>query len=626
MKIITRFSSAATILSLVIGLGGVAGFVRPTPAYAAASPSLGTAASFSILAGSEVTNAGASTVSGDIGISPGIGPGPHYVESGSITLGGTLYDADGGGVAAGAMADRNTAYAALAVPGCGTDGGADYTGLGIHELAGEILPPGVYCADSFHLTNGTLTLNGSSTDVWIFKSTSDLIITGAASDVLFTGGGLSCNVWWRVVSTATFDAGSAFVGNVLADTSITMAAGASLDGRALARTAEMTMVGSSVTGPTCSVPSSGSTSGYTGTITVVKTVVNDNGGTALASSFPLFINGVSVTSGMTNSFSFNNNFTPYTVSETSNAQYAQSFSGDCDANGLVYLNPAQNALCVITNNDIGAPVPVPPVPPLIDVVKVPSPLALPDGPGPVEYTYTARNIGTVPMTDVTMVGDTCAPIVLVSGDTNGDNRLDVTETWVHTCTTTLTETHTNTVVATGWANGLSAVDVASATVVVGIPLVPPLIHLTKVPSPLALSAGGGMVTYTETITNPGTVPLTNVTLSDDKCSPMKYISGDTNVNSLLDVTESWKYTCSSNLTVTTTNTAVATGVANGFTVRDFAIATVVVATAVAAPVVPSLPNTGLESTQGIPTWVLFAAGLVVLSSALYVARKLHQEK
>jgi len=483
---------------------------------------LGTASTFSILAGSEVTNTGASTVSGDIGISPGIGPGPHYVESGSTSMGGILYDADGGGIAAGAMADRNDAYADLAVPGCGSDGGTDYTGLGIHELAGEVLPPGVYCADSFHLTNGTLTLSGNSADVWILRSASDLIVTGAASQVVFAGGGLACNAWWGVVSTATFGAGSAFVGNILADTSITMAAGASLDRRAFARTAEVTMSGNAVSGPTCSVPSSSSASGYTGTITVVKTVVNDNGGTAIVSSFPLFINGVAVTSGSTTNFSFSNNAVPYTVSETSNEKYAASFSGDCDANGLVYLNPAQNAICIITNNDIGAPVPVPPVPPLIDVVKVPSPLALPDGPGLVQYTYTARNIGTVPMTNVTMVDDSCSPVVLVSGDTNGDSKLDVTETWKYACSTTLLKTHTNTVVATGWANGLSAVDVASATVVVGVPLVPPLIHVTKVPNPLTLSAGGGTVTYTETITNPGTVPLGAVVLSDDKCSPVNY--------------------------------------------------------------------------------------------------------
>lgn len=618
MKTFARISSGATILSLVIGLGGLAGIVRP--ALAATSPSLGDAADYSVLAGSEVTNVGATTISGDVGISPGIGAPPHYTGFGTVTMGGTIHDADV--PAASAQFDSGIAYAAL-------DQLCDFTYVGVFkELAGEILGPGVHCADSFHLSSGTLTLAGSSSDVWIFKSASDLIITGSSAEVVFTGGGLACNVWWRVVSTATFDAGSAFAGNVLADTSITMAAGASLDGRAFARTAEMTMDGNAISGPTCSAPPASSpSSGYTGTITVVKTVINDNGGTATTSSFPLFIDGVSVTSGMTNNFSFSNNFTPYTVTETSSAQYAQSFSGDCDENGLVYLNPAQNAFCVITNNDIGAPAPVPPVPPLIDVVKVPSPLSLPDGPGSVQYAYTVRNIGTVPMTNVTLVGDTCSPIVLVSGDTDGDKQLDVTETWWHTCTTTLTETHTNTVVATGWANGLSSVDIASATVVVGIPLVPPLIHLTKVPSPLALSAGGGTVTYTETVTNPGTVPLTNVALSDDKCSPMKYVSGDTNGNSLLDVTESWKYTCSSNLTATTTNTAVASGAANGFTVRDLAVATVVVASAVIAPpVIPSLPNTGLEPAQGIPARVLLAAGFVALSSLIYVVRKMRQEK
>ena len=146
---------------------------------------------------------------------------------------------------------------------------------------------------------------------------------------------------------------------------------------------------------------------------------------------------------------------------------------------------------------------VPPVPPLIDVVKVPSPLALPAGPGPVPYTYTLRNIGTVPVTNITMVGDTCSPITLVSGDINANAVLDVSETWTYTCSTTLSATHTNTVVATGWANGVSATDIASATVVVGLPVVPPLIHVTKVPSPLALPAGGGMVTYTETSHQPG---------------------------------------------------------------------------------------------------------------------------
>ena len=221
-----------------------------------------------------------------------------------------------------------------------------------------------------------------------------------------------------------------------------------------------------------------------------------------------------------------------------------------------------------------------PVPPIIDVVKVPNPLALPAGPGPVTYTYTVKNIGTVLMTDVTLVGDTCSPVVLAAGDNNGDAKLDVNETWIYRCSTTLSATHKNTVVATGWANGINAVDVASATVVVGLSVLPPLIHVTEVPSPLILPAGGGAVTYNYTVTNPGTAPLSNVSIVDDKCTGLPgRVSGhpgDLNKNNLLDPGETFLFTCKSNLTKTTTNTATATGSANGLEATDFALVTVVV--------------------------------------------------
>ncbi|EKD33458.1 MAG: hypothetical protein ACD_76C00025G0003 [uncultured bacterium] len=606
MKTFKKFSCYVTAFSLVIGLFSVLGLVAPV-ANAATSPSLATAANFSILAGSEVTNTGATTISADVGISPGIGVPPHYTGFGTVTLGGTIEDANG--TALSAQGDKDLAYAALSAQGCNTT----YIGA-FKELAGETLVPGVYCADSFHLSSGTLTLDGDYSDVWVFKSASDLIITDAASEVVFLGNGQPCNVWWQVVSTATFDAGSSFVGNILASTSITFAAGASLDGRALAGTAEVTMDSTSISGPTClAAPAPGGTSGYTGTINVVKTVINDNGRTNTVTDFPLFINGISVLSGITNNFSFSNSGY-YNVTETTNPNYTRSFSGDCDVNGVVYLNPTENKFCIVTNNDIGAPVVIPPVPPIIDVVKVPNPLSLPAGPGPVTYTYTLRNIGTVPVTNLTMVGDTCSPIVLASGDTNSDAILGLTETWIYNCTTTLTETHTNTVVATGWANGISATDIASATVIVGLPLVPPLIHVTKVPSPLTLLAGGGAVTYTEKITNPGTVALNNVRLTDDKCSPMNYVSGDTNGDVKLDTTETWTYTCRTNLTSTTVNTATAVGEANGYTVRDFAIATVTVATAA-----PALPQTG--SAPMSKTLLTIAIGLLAVSSILYFAKR-----
>ncbi|MCX6797785.1 MAG: ice-binding family protein [Candidatus Falkowbacteria bacterium] len=604
-----KFNKSLIVIGLAVFFGLIGfSFVKPITAQAASSPSLGTAATYSILSGTTVTNVGATSISGNVGISPAGGGGVTGFGTVTFTGGGSVHDSDG--PAATAQTDKNLAYANLAGQGCDTT----YIGA-FKDLAGETLAPGVYCATSFHLS-GTLTLNGNASDVWVFKSTSDLIVSGgAAAKVVFTEGGLPCNVWWRIVSTATFDAGSSLVGNILADTSITFAAGANLDGRALARTALVSLSGNSISGPTCAPPLGHSVQ-FTGTINVVKTVINDNGRTKTVADFPLFINGMPVVSGETNTFLANSD--KYTVTETADSNYTRSFSGDCDSNGVLYLKLDEKAFCVITNNDDGAPIIAPPVPPIIDVVKVPSPLALPDGPGTVTYNYTLHNIGTVPVTDITMVDDTCGPVTFVAGDTNNNAKLEVNETWTYRCSTTLSATHTNTVVATGWANGISAVDIANATVIVGVPVVPPLIHVTKVPSPLTLSAKGGTVTYTEKITNPGTVALSNVLLTDDKCAPLKYISGDTNKDSKLGTTETWTYTCRTSLTKTTTNTAIASGEANGLTVRDFAIVTVVVATAV-----PKLPNTGLVPIGGNTTgnFAILLAVIALISSSLLKKKK-----
>jgi uncharacterized repeat protein (TIGR01451 family) len=220
-----------------------------------------------------------------------------------------------------------------------------------------------------------------------------------------------------------------------------------------------------------------------------------------------------------------------------------------------------------------------------------------------------------------MVDDTCKSITFISGDTNANNNLDVNETWIYSCSTTLSATHTNTVVATGWANGISAIDIANATVIVGAPVVPPLIHVTKAPNPLTLPVEGGVVTYTERITNPGTVALSNINLTDDKCSPINYISGDVNNDAKLDPSETWTYTCKTKLTQTTTNTAIATGTANGLTARDFAIATVVVANAITKtiPVVIKLPNTGITpNDNNLPEKIVILISIFILVLVLAV--------
>ena len=84
-------------------------------------------------------------------------------------------------------------------------------------------------------------------------------------------------------------------------------------------------------------------------LTLVKTVINDNGGTKVVADFPLKVGTTGVTSGV------KNEFTPgtYTASETPQAGYAASvWGGDCSATGSVTLLPGDNKVCTITNDDI----------------------------------------------------------------------------------------------------------------------------------------------------------------------------------------------------------------------------------------------------------------------------------
>ena len=69
-----------------------------------------------------------------------------------------------------------------------------------------------------------------------------------------------------------------------------------------------------------------------------------------------------------------------------------------------------------------------------------------------------------------------------------------------------------------------------------------LINITKTADPLALSSGPGTVTYTYQVTNPGTEALSDVTVSDDKLSPVSYDDGDVNADDLLQPDEIWIYT------------------------------------------------------------------------------------
>jgi type VI secretion system secreted protein VgrG len=203
---------------------------------------LGTAASFAVLAGSTVTNTGATILNGDLGVSPGTaitGFPPGIVN-------GTTHDDDG--VAAGAQSDLTTAYNDAA-------GRTPATSVGGFIGAGQTLLPGVYNASSSLDVGGSLTLDaqGDPSAVFIFQVGSTLV-TDSSSQVNLIGGAQACNVFWQVGSSATLGTGSSFQGTILALTSITVTTGDTVQGRALARNGAVTLDDDVITTPTCAIP------------------------------------------------------------------------------------------------------------------------------------------------------------------------------------------------------------------------------------------------------------------------------------------------------------------------------------------------------------------------------------
>jgi hypothetical protein len=246
------------------GLGLLALTLLVTAGFAtsaqAATVGLGTLDSFAVLGHTTVTNTGPSVITGDVGLSPGTSaPGfpPGMVN-------GTFHINDS--VAAKAQDDLTTAYNDAA--------GRSSTATVAADLAGQTLTPGVYSAASTMGLSGALTLDAENNPnaVFVFQVGSGLNIA-SASHVLLTRGAQSCNVFWKVGSSAVIDSSAVFVGNVMANQSISMKTAATLDGRVLARNGAVTLDTNTITRSRCATGttggggsggSGGSTGGSTG--------------------------------------------------------------------------------------------------------------------------------------------------------------------------------------------------------------------------------------------------------------------------------------------------------------------------------------------------------------------------
>ncbi|MEL6813113.1 MAG: Ig-like domain-containing protein, partial [Bacteroidota bacterium] len=157
----------------------------------------------------------------------------------------------------------------------------------------------------------------------------------------------------------------------------------------------------------------------------------------------------------------------------------------------------------------------------------------------IDYTFTVTNEGNVTLANISVTDplleapNPIVPIVFVSGDTDGDDQLDVDETWVYTATYTITQididagqvTNQATAEGTLLSNGTIVTDLSDDEVVTEDD--PTVTTLCQNPAIALLKVGtfiddngnqcadpGESIEYEFTVVNVGNVTLSDITVTD----------------------------------------------------------------------------------------------------------------
>ncbi|MEI8067229.1 MAG: ice-binding family protein [Actinomycetes bacterium] len=236
-----KLKRSLTIFATTFLTASTIGLVTSLPSQAATSPALGASSNFAVLSSAGLVNAGASSIQGDIGMSPTI----SYTDSGSIATSSGIHFNDAS--AASAIASANAAYSAAAASTPATPITTD--------LGTQTLVPGTYAAAAGLNINGTLTLDGQNNPsaVFIFQTPATLA-TGAASHVTLINGAQACNVFWQVGAIATLGANSDFKGTLLGNAGIGVGSTSSIAGRLFALHGTISLNANSIVKPNCVTP------------------------------------------------------------------------------------------------------------------------------------------------------------------------------------------------------------------------------------------------------------------------------------------------------------------------------------------------------------------------------------
>jgi uncharacterized repeat protein (TIGR01451 family) len=172
----------------------------------------------------------------------------------------------------------------------------------------------------------------------------------------------------------------------------------------------------------------------------------------------------------------------------------------------------------------------------------------------IDYEMIVTNTGNEPLkvslTDVKCDGTPAPP----SGVNPATDTLAAGASWTFTCSHVIVAadgaSYTNTVSVTGTDAGQHQVGPATDSVVANV--LDPQVAVVKTGA--AFAYHGDTVTFSYTVTNPGNAPLSDVHVTDDKCSPVStnpVSKVNDNGNSTLDhvgqdgvTLEKWVFTCS----------------------------------------------------------------------------------
>jgi hypothetical protein len=209
---------------------------------------LGTAANFAAIGKSGISTTGTTTITGDIGVSPGaatlitgFGLVMDVSNTFATTVPTTLVN---GKVYASNYTPPTPAYMTQAVSDMET---ALTTAMGMTvnvindlgagDISGMTLTGGLYkYSTGLLISNVGVTLSGGPKDTWVFQIAQDFTVNNGAI-ITLAGGAQAKNIFWVTSTQAVLGSTVDLKGNIISQTMISLNTGATVLGRLLAQTA-----------------------------------------------------------------------------------------------------------------------------------------------------------------------------------------------------------------------------------------------------------------------------------------------------------------------------------------------------------------------------------------------------